>query len=85
MATRIKLKRSETPLAVPNTNQLAVGEVALNTFDQKLYVHSSDAGIVEVANKGPSDAEVTTKATICLLYTSPSPRDGLLSRMPSSA
>ena len=24
-------------------------------------------------------------AVICLLYTSPSPRDGLLSRMPSSA
>ena len=27
----------------------------------------------------------STKATDCLLYTSPSPRDGLLSRMPSSA
>ena len=26
-----------------------------------------------------------TKFTVCLLYTSPSPRDGLLSRMPSSA
>ena len=26
-----------------------------------------------------------TEATGCLLYTSPSPRDGLLSRMPSSA
>ena len=25
------------------------------------------------------------KADACLLYTSPSPRDGLLSRMPSSA
>ena len=25
------------------------------------------------------------KMIICLLYTSPSPRDGLLSRMPSSA
>ena len=25
------------------------------------------------------------QVTICLLYTSPSPRDGLLSRMPSSA
>ena len=25
------------------------------------------------------------KAEICLLYTSPSPRDGLLPRMPSSA
>ena len=24
-------------------------------------------------------------STVCLLYTSPSPRDGLLSRMPSSA
>ena len=28
---------------------------------------------------------VLTQATCCLLYTSPSPRDGLLSRMPSSA
>ena len=27
----------------------------------------------------------TTVKHICLLYTSPSPRDGLLSRMPSSA
>ena len=26
-----------------------------------------------------------THASVCLLYTSPSPRDGLLSRMPSSA
>ena len=26
-----------------------------------------------------------TYGEICLLYTSPSPRDGLLSRMPSSA
>ena len=29
--------------------------------------------------------EVAYYATTCLLYTSPSPRDGLLSRMPSSA
>ena len=27
----------------------------------------------------------TAAGTACLLYTSPSPRDGLLSRMPSSA
>ena len=26
-----------------------------------------------------------TQLSVCLLYTSPSPRDGLLSRMPSSA
>ena len=30
-------------------------------------------------------AAVTTAVRACLLYTSPSPRDGLLSRMPSSA
>ena len=28
---------------------------------------------------------VAMRVKICLLYTSPSPRDGLLSRMPSSA
>ena len=30
-------------------------------------------------------ALIVNGCTICLLYTSPSPRDGLLSRMPSSA
>ena len=30
-------------------------------------------------------AGIATQGTACLLYTSPSPRDGLLSRMPSSA
>ena len=30
-------------------------------------------------------AQATTYMASCLLYTSPSPRDGLLSRMPSSA
>ena len=29
--------------------------------------------------------ELNTDIVVCLLYTSPSPRDGLLSRMPSSA
>ena len=36
----------------------------------------------------PNEAGISVeaiKACACLLYTSPSPRDGLLSRMPSSA
>ena len=40
-------------------------------------------GLLTVA--GPSLAGCATNAETCLLYTSPSPRDGLLSRMPSSA
>ena len=31
------------------------------------------------------DVVCSNGAKVCLLYTSPSPRDGLLSRMPSSA
>ena len=31
------------------------------------------------------NGKVVGAANVCLLYTSPSPRDGLLSRMPSSA
>ena len=33
----------------------------------------------------PDEQGKMNKSIICLLYTSPSPRDGLLSRMPSSA
>ena len=32
-----------------------------------------------------SNGAVYVTSSLCLLYTSPSPRDGLLSRMPSSA
>ena len=64
MATRIKLKRSEIPTAVPTTNDLQQGEVAMNTVDKKIYARDGFGIIREVANSGPSDAEVTTKATI---------------------
>ena len=43
-----------------------------------------DAGKSADGNKRPADAD-TDMDKACLLYTSPSPRDGLLSRMPSSA
>ena len=41
----------------------------------------------EIAVAAPHEGEVLVevRACGCLLYTSPSPRDGLLSRMPSSA
>ena len=40
--------------------------------------------VVEGSNLGAATDELG-RYYICLLYTSPSPRDGLLSRMPSSA
>ena len=39
----------------------------------------------EIINFGTAGATNKGLDGICLLYTSPSPRDGLLSRMPSSA
>ena len=39
----------------------------------------------ETTNDVGSDIDYDDTFGICLLYTSPSPRDGLLSRMPSSA
>ena len=41
--------------------------------------HEADRILMAKHNK------TATIISICLLYTSPSPRDGLLSRMPSSA
>ena len=41
--------------------------------------------ILEIFSDRASTKEGVLQVEICLLYTSPSPRDGLLSRMPSSA
>ena len=52
------------------------GEVRLDLFDdqgEQFFPEFTDGDAI-------NELEVT-----CLLYTSPSPRDGLLSRMPSSA
>ena len=46
---------------------------SISGMQPKVHVFNSDADLVFVY------------VQTCLLYTSPSPRDGLLSRMPSSA
>lgn len=49
MSTVIKLKRSETGGSAPTTSDLEVGEVAVNTTDQKIYMRDS-TGVVLVAD-----------------------------------
>ena len=46
---------------------------------------AADADRVYFAWGTPKSLKLTAVSHTCLLYTSPSPRDGLLSRMPSSA
>ena len=53
---------------------------------EELGLHARPAGLlVKEAKKFQSATTLAAKGKTCLLYTSPSPRDGLLSRMPSSA
>ena len=50
MANTIRLKRSSLAGKIPATTDLALGEIAVNTTDGKLYLKKSDGGefIVEV-------------------------------------
>ena len=41
--------------------------------------------VVEALSFTEAEARITEEMNPCILYTSPSPRDGLLTRMPSSA
>jgi hypothetical protein len=52
MTIAIKPKRSETATTVPSSGDLEVGEVAINSADQKIYTKKSDGTVVEVANAG---------------------------------
>jgi hypothetical protein len=55
MATEIKPKRSESASAVPSSGDLAVGEIAVNSADQKIYTKQADGTIVEIANRGAEE------------------------------
>ena len=69
-------------------------------YSSLVTLRSFIVGVVKIQRKTPGRPDLAIKmdlwdlidvfphthsATTCLLYTSPSPRDGLLSRMPSSA
>ena len=52
MASNIKFKRSAVQNRVPTTAQLELGELALNTYDGKLYTekNSGSAAVVEIGS-----------------------------------
>ena len=62
---------------MPMPAQAAMGQFAITDSDSPMGIESLAGGQEELAQR--------LQAMGCLLYTSPSPRDGLLSRMPSSA
>jgi hypothetical protein len=63
MATIIKPKRSETASAVPSSGDLAVGEIAVNPTDKKIYVKKSDGTVVDM-NPGVTASDTDTTQAV---------------------
>jgi len=63
MAQTIKLKRSATQGAVPSTSALALGEIAINTYDGKLFIKKND-GSESIVTIGTLENNAVTSAKI---------------------
>ena len=52
MPVVIKVKKSETALSKPTASDIAVGEVALNAKDQRIFVRDANGDIITVGEAG---------------------------------
>ena len=78
----IDLDDPETTVSFNSLVANPAHEKSFETFSQKIAYQFNDE---EQVITGVAISANTPIFRSCLLYTSPSPRDGLLSRMPSSA
>ena len=64
MADRIQLKRSDVPGRVPVSGDLAVGELAVNTADGKLFVKLADGSVAQVGGSGGGSVAVVRRSQL---------------------
>ena len=65
MGTTIKLKRSATQSLIPGTGSLALGELAVNTYDGVVYLKKSVASVESVVALDPTKiANGTSNVTV---------------------
>ena len=62
MAQQIKLKRNTTNSNAPDTDDIAEGEIALNTVSGKLYIRKSDDSIIDFTDSSVSVQSNTDEA-----------------------
>ena len=76
-----------TQVATPGPTLLDALSLLAEVGDQLVVrtVRDTHLAVLDRARVGTVHRGITSAVYRCLLYTSPSPRDGLLSRMPSSA
>ena len=65
MTQTVQLKRSATAGAIPSTSDLALGELALNTYDGKAYIKKSVGGTESIVEVG---ADTSTDITAMKHY-----------------
>jgi len=63
MPNTIQLRRSATANAVPTTAQLALGELAINTTDGKLYLKKNVSGTESIVEIGAGGASISVSDT----------------------
>ncbi len=51
----VKLRRSATQGTIPTTGQLALGEVAINTYDGRIFLKKDVSGTESIVSFGPSE------------------------------
>ena len=81
--SKMKLKNMENPQVYSIVSKELMKEQVITDYNSA-FKNIPGAGISEVRNQGRS-TNISRGFATCLLYTSPSPRDATLSRMPSSA
>ena len=85
-------KEQEQEIKEQQCQETSTKKVTAPDLEKILYeaIPILDHGFIRVVDYMGNDTSIVQAARVsygkgCLLYTSPSPRDGLLSRMPSSA
>ena len=69
MAQTIKLKRSSVSGNVPSTSQLELGELAINTFDGKVYIKKDNGTESVIQVGGSSELAPTNSVYTKYIYT----------------
>ena len=78
-----KYVKSNAIVFAKNKTSIGIGAGQMSRIDAAKLASKK---AIEIGNYDLKNSVVASDAFLpCLLYTSPSPRDGLLSRMPSSA
>ena len=66
MTQTVQLKRSATAGAIPSTSDLALGELALNTYDGKAYIKKNVGGTESIVEVGAEQLNLI----VCLIMFS---------------